>query len=171
MTLTRRQLIDRVALAGGYGAAYVTMQQLGLLAMPVVYAGPPDFAPGSGTGTSVVILGAGLAGMTAAYELGKAGYDCRILEASDRAGGRCWTIRRGTRVEEIKGEAQTCSFDDGLYFNAGPARIPAHHRAILGYCKAFGEHVSYLRAWQEGAILSAHHSIAALHQRVQGSGG
>ena len=34
-----------------------------------------------------------------------------------------------------------------------------------------GEHVSYLRAWQEGAILSAHHSIAALHERVQGSGG
>ena len=86
MGLTRRRFIDRVALAGGYGAAYVTMQRLGLLPMPVAYAGPPDLAPGSGSGTSVVILGAGLAGMTAAYELGKAGYECRILEASDRAG-------------------------------------------------------------------------------------
>ncbi len=152
MGLTRRRFIDRVALAGGYGAAYVTMQQLGLLPMPVAYAGPPDLAPGSGTGTSVVILGAGLAGMTAAYELGKAGYDCRILEASDRAGGRCWTIRRGTRVEEIKGEVQTCSFDDGLYFNAGPARIPAHHRAILGYCKAFGVDLEVFVNTNRGAL-------------------
>ena len=60
MALTRRRFIDRVARAGGYGAAYVTMQRLGLLPMPVAYAGPPDLAPGSGSGTSVVILGAGL---------------------------------------------------------------------------------------------------------------
>ncbi len=152
MPLTRRQLIDRVALAGGYGAAYVTMQQLGLLAMPVAYAGPPGLAQGSGTGTSVVILGAGLAGMTAAYELGKAGYDCRILEARDRAGGRCWTIRRGTRVEEIDKETQTCAFDDGLYFNPGPARIPGHHRAVLGYCKAFGVDLEVLVNANRGAL-------------------
>ena len=152
MTLTRRQLIDRVALAGGYGAAYVTMQRLGLLAMPVAYAGPPALTPGSGAGTSVIILGAGLAGMTAAYELGKAGYDCHILEASDRAGGRCWTIRRGTRVEEIEGETQTCGFDDGLYFNAGPARIPAHHRAVLGYCKAFGVDLEVFVNTNRGAL-------------------
>ena len=34
-----------------------------------------------------------------------------------------------------------------------------------------GEHVSYLTAWQEGAILSAHHALAALHQRVQSTRG
>ena len=157
MPLTRRQLIDRVALAGGYGAAYVTMQQLGLLATPMAYAGSPALAPGSGTGTSVVILGAGLAGMTAAYELGKAGYDCRILEASDRAGGRCWTIRRGTRVEEIKGEVQTCDFDDGNYFNAGPARIPAHHSAVLGYCKAFGVDLEVFVNTNRGALFHDDH--------------
>ncbi len=75
--------------------------------------------------------------MTAAYELGKAGYDCQILEARDRAGGRCQTIRGGDVLTEIN-SSQTCSFDDGLYFNPGPARIPYHHTALLGYCKEFG---------------------------------
>ena len=44
----------------------------------------------------VAVIGAGMAGLSAAYELGKAGYDCAVLEARDRVGGRSWTIRRGT---------------------------------------------------------------------------
>ncbi|HEX5504357.1 MAG TPA: flavin monoamine oxidase family protein, partial [Thermomicrobiales bacterium] len=46
--------------------------------------------------------------------------------------------RGGTTETEIGGPAQTCAFDDGLYLNPGPARIPQHHRALLGYCKEFG---------------------------------
>jgi monoamine oxidase len=42
-----------------------------------------------------VILGAGIAGMVAALELGKAGYECRVLEARSRPGGRNWTLRGG----------------------------------------------------------------------------
>ena len=138
MPLTRRKLLSEVGRVGGFGATYVTMQALGLLPGPEAHAAVPTLAPGSGDGTKVIILGAGLAGLTAAYELGKAGYQCIVLEARDRPGGRCWTLRHGTRVEEQGGSTQTCRFDEGLYFNPGPARIPSHHRGVLGYCKEFG---------------------------------
>lgn len=138
MPVTRRQFLGRVGLSGGYSAAYLTMQGLGLLPEARAYGGPPKLPPGSGDGVRVVILGAGLAGLTAAYELQKAGYDCTILEARDRGGGRNWTLRAGDRVSESGGPAQVCGFDEGLYFNAGAARIPSHHQALLGYCKTFG---------------------------------
>ncbi len=137
-TLTRREFLNLVGKAGGFSAAYLVMQGLGLLPDDLVHASPPELEPGSGGGSSVVILGAGLAGLTAAYLLGKAGYDCHLLEARERVGGRCWTLRRGDSVEERGHARQVCEFDDGLYFNPGPARIPANHSAVLGYCREFG---------------------------------
>jgi Flavin containing amine oxidoreductase len=68
-------------------------------------------------------------------ELCKAGYDCVVLEARDRAGGRNWTVRPGTRLDMTDGSRQICDFDEGLYWNAGAARLPSHHQAILGYCR------------------------------------
>jgi monoamine oxidase len=41
----------------------------------------------------VVIVGAGLAGLSCAYRLKQAGVNAELHEASDRIGGRCWTIR------------------------------------------------------------------------------
>src|SRR5262245_51849694 len=89
--VTRRRFINLVGKAGGYAAIYNTMAAMGLLPVPGAYAGPPQLAPDSGRGVRVVILGAGIAGLTAAYELGKGGYDCVVLEARERAGGRSWT--------------------------------------------------------------------------------
>lgn len=135
--LTRRALIAGVAQVGGAGAAYRALHALGLLPAP---GEPPAYrAPARQlAGNRVIILGAGLAGMVAAYELGERGYACTVLEARARAGGRCWTVRRGTVETEIGGGPQGCAFDEGLYFNPGPARIPHHHRALLGYCRRFG---------------------------------
>ncbi|MCH4270621.1 FAD-dependent oxidoreductase [Kerstersia gyiorum] len=48
----------------------------------------PPRLQGSGKGKRVLILGAGIAGLTSAYELRKAGYDCMIVEARPIAGGR-----------------------------------------------------------------------------------
>ena len=71
---------------GGVGAAHVAMEALGLAPVPVSYAGPPSLPPESGKGVKIVILGAGIAGLTAGFELRKAGYDITILEARDRVG-------------------------------------------------------------------------------------
>lgn len=131
MALTRRGFLTRVAAAGSVSLAYEAMTGLGLLAAPQQ---APFGLSGTVSGTRVVILGGGIAGLTVAYELGKVGYDCRVLEARARPGGRCFTVRRGT-VSEEDGPGQTCTFDDGLYLNAGPMRIPYSHQLTLGYCR------------------------------------
>jgi len=134
---TRRDFLRRVAQAGGYRATYLTMQAMGLLGTAAV-AEPLALEPGTRHGTKVIILGAGMAGLSAAYELCKAGYDCVVLEARDRVGGRNWTLRPGARLDMTDGSRQICAFDEGLYWNAGPARLPSHHQAILGYCRELG---------------------------------
>jgi monoamine oxidase len=135
---TRRGFLTQVGRAGGFGATYLIMQSLGLLPIPASRASVLQLPETLGKGKSVVILGAGISGMVAAWELSKAGYTCVILEARGRAGGRNWTIRNGTRVEMTDGTTQTCSFDEPNYFNAGPARLPSQHVTMLGYCHEFG---------------------------------
>ena len=101
-------------------------------------ARPGDWPANSGAGKSVVILGAGITGMTSAFELQKLGYSVSILEATNRAGGRIRTIRSGDVVNELT-SSQTCNFDVNgeLYFNPGPARIAHHHEFLIGYCREF----------------------------------
>lgn len=138
MALTRRALLEHIGRVGGLGAAYMAMETLGL-AIPTP-AGAENFAlpRGSGGGRSVVILGAGIAGLVSAYELGRAGYRVTILEARDRIGGRAWTIRGGDHIVQTGRPDQVATFDPGLYFNAGAARIPSTHRLILSYARRFG---------------------------------
>src|SRR5216683_800210 len=135
---TRRDFLTQVGRAGGFGATYMMMQSLGLLPVPTSQASVLRLPKTLGTGKNVVILGAGISGMVAAWELSKAGYNCTILEARGRAGGRNWTIRNGTRIEMTDGTTQTCTFEDGHYFNAGPARLPSQHVTMLGYCRELG---------------------------------
>lgn len=128
----------RAASVGGVGAAYAFARTLGLVEGEEAWAGPPLLSGGSGHGARVVILGAGVAGLAAALELGRAGYACTILEARDRVGGRVWTMRRGTTLDMTDNSRQVCTFDPDQYFNAGAARIPSHHLATLGYCRELG---------------------------------
>jgi len=132
---TRRKFLQMVGIAGGSAAVYESMVALGMLRTPEAYAGPPKLPAGAGSGKSVVILGAGVGGLTAAYELRKADYDVWILEASARTGGRSLTVRRGDAIEQMGRPNQICHFDDGLYLNAGPGRIPYHHQAVISYCR------------------------------------
>ena len=135
---TRRQFLTRLGQMGGSAAVYRAMAAMGMVLIPPGYAGPPALPEGSGRGQRVIIIGAGIGGLTAALELGRAGYECVVLEASHRAGGRNLTVRRGDRIVETDSE-QVCDFDEAphLYFNAGPARIPYHHQALLSYCREF----------------------------------
>ena len=161
--LTRRHFLTRVAAAGGASLVYETMTGLGLLAAPT--QAPFDLT-GRVSGVRVLILGAGLAGMTAAYELGKVGYDCRVLEARARPGGRVFTVRRGTLSEE-EGPSQTAGFDDGLYFNAGPMRISHHHHTTLAYCRELQVPVEVFVADSDSAYLYQTRSSSLAGQRIR----
>ena len=140
--LTRRNFLSQVGVAGGAAAVYETMVAMGMINLPTAWAGPPQLNQESGNGQSVLILGAGIGGLTTAYILNQYGYRCKILEASHRAGGRNHTARRGETVIEESQEngrtVQKCGFDSGLYINLGPGRLPYHHRRVLGYCKELG---------------------------------
>ncbi len=138
MSMTRRSFLMRVGQAGGYSAAFTTMQSLGLMPMKATSAEPIAAAAGSGKGVKVVVAGAGIGGLVSAYELRKLGYDVTLLEARERPGGRNFTGRKGTVVEFVDGEKQTCTWDDGNYQNLGPGRLPSVHGTMLGYCRELG---------------------------------
>ncbi len=133
--LSRRRLLALIGRSAGGATMYQAMTSLGLAAEST-FRGPPVLS-GARRGTKVLILGAGIAGVTAAYELRQAGYDVRILEYNTRPGGRSWTIRGGDDYTELGGAVQHARFADGEYFNPGPWRIPYHHRAVLSYAHRF----------------------------------
>lgn len=136
MSMSRRSLLQMVGLAAGTTAMYQAMTTLGF-AQESSYAGPIRLE-GDPQGAKVLILGAGLAGMTAALEMRAAGYEVEIIEYREKAGGRCWTLRGGDSYTELGGATQEVRFAEGNYLNPGPWRIPHHHHAVLDYCKRLG---------------------------------
>lgn len=79
---------------------------------------------GGGRPKKVVIIGAGMAGLVAGYELKRAGHTPVILEAQQRVGGRVYTLRQ--------------PFMEGLYAEVGAMRIPRAHKLTLEYIEKFG---------------------------------
>src|SRR5258706_5107919 len=92
--------------------------------LSIIQQGLESFTQGAGGPKKVVIVGAGMAGLTAAYELLKAGHEPIILEARQRVGGRIFTLRE--------------PFSPGLYGEAGAMRIPRSHALTLAYVEKFG---------------------------------
>ncbi len=135
-SMTRRRLLSMIGSTAGGAAMYQAMSSLGFAADSNFKA--PSRLTGAPAGASVLVLGAGIAGMVAAYELRSAGYRVQVLEYNGRAGGRNWTLRGGDRYTEMGGMTQQCRFDPGLYINPGPWRLPYHHRGMLHYCELLG---------------------------------
>lgn len=131
--VTRRDLLKMIGGVAGGVAVYNAMESLGFAAESS-YKGAAKLEGGS-KGSSVVVLGAGMAGMVAAYELRKAGYKVTLLEYRDRAGGRCWSVHSGEEFTDLGGVKQVCRFEKGDYMNPGPWRIPYHHYGVLDYCR------------------------------------
>jgi monoamine oxidase len=154
--MTRRTFLETIGQTGGGVAVHGAMRSLGLAATPAApWRRPTTRAP---LGTRVIILGAGIAGLTAAYELQKLGYDCDVIDARPRTGGRCFTIRRGQVSEEVGGPQQKAKFDPDLYLNAGPARIPHHHSTTLSYCRELGVAIEPFCSVNEAAYV---HQVSA----------
>src|SRR5690242_2861206 len=72
----------------------------------------------------VLVAGAGLAGLTAARELARAGLAVTIVDARDRTGGRAWTMREG--------------FASGQYGELGGEFIDEDHREMRRLAREFG---------------------------------
>ena len=133
--ISRRMILERLGQIGGPAAAYEAMSALNLLPAAAT-AAPLDLPPATAKGQTVAILGAGVGGLCAAYELDRAGYAVTVLEASSRAGGRSLTLRAGDSYREMgDSPVQTCAFEPGAWLNAGPGRIPHHHTHVLDYCR------------------------------------
>ena len=93
--VTKRDLLALIGTIAGSAAMYSAMTSLGL-ASDSAYKGPIELS-GDVKDASVLILGAGLAGMTAALELRKAGYKVKVLEYNLRPGGRNWRFAAAPR--------------------------------------------------------------------------
>jgi monoamine oxidase len=81
----------------------------------------PPSIPSPAKATQVLILGAGMAGLAAGYELMNRGYDVRIIETRDTAGGRVQTLRDG--------------FSQGTYADAGATFLPMEHGLTMYYAR------------------------------------
>jgi monoamine oxidase len=95
----------------------------GGLAAAAALAAKPLRASADAPRKRVLVVGAGLAGLAAAYELTQAGHEVTVLEARSRAGGRVQTLRE--------------PFADGLYVEAGAATVPETHDWTIRYAKLF----------------------------------
>ncbi|HVG06894.1 MAG TPA: NAD(P)/FAD-dependent oxidoreductase [Thermoanaerobaculia bacterium] len=110
--MTRRDLLKHAAL---------TLPALAVLPGPSLAAAQPGKVIKS---RKVIVIGAGLAGLSAAYELVQLGHDVTVLEARTRPGGRVHTLRS--------------PFADGLYAEAGAISYSDSFRHMARYVKAFG---------------------------------
>src|SRR5690242_15463112 len=108
--LSRRQFVAGIGAAGAAAA----------VGFPLVGC---DKSSGRKSG-SVVVVGAGLAGLATAYELDRKGWKVTVVEARDRVGGRVHTFRT--------------ELDFGQVAEAGGEYIDANHATLLGYAKQFG---------------------------------
>ena len=164
-SFSRRDLLAMVGKVAGGSAMYHAMTSLGF-AQASPYAGPVRLE-GAPKGATILVLGAGVAGLVAAYELRNAGYQVKVFEYNNRAGGRAWTLRGGDEYTELGSYTQRCEFDKGLYINPGPWRIPYHHYGILDYAKRLNVPLEPFMQVNYNAYLHSKNAYGGVPQRFR----
>ena len=101
----------------------------------------------------VLVLGAGLAGLAAAYELKKAGIGVTVLEARAHPGGRVLTLRD--------------PFADGLYAELGAEYLDASDEFDHRYCKEFGLKVMTARLYDAIFVRGQRFKMDAFKNKAQ----
>jgi monoamine oxidase len=122
-----RSLIGRLRSRFGPPIDAVTRREVlqGSIALgtALLLSGPRAFAkPPKPLGKSVVVIGAGFAGLAAAHELLSAGYQVTVLEARDRVSGRVVTFD---------------NFVPGRWVEGGGEYIGSNHPTWVAYAKKF----------------------------------
>jgi monoamine oxidase len=82
---------------------------------------------------TVTVIGAGLAGLSAAYELQRAGWNVTVLEARGRVGGRVYSLRK---------------FSNGLVAEGGGEFIDESHKRMLAFVEQFNLKLGKVGSWQ-----------------------
>jgi len=94
---------------------------------------------------SIAVVGAGLAGLSAAYELRRRSYEVRVFEASDRVGGRTWSDH---------------SFVAHHVMERGAELIGANHPLWLTYADTFHLAFSDVKEYETSPIYLGNHRLS-----------
>src|SRR5215216_4772913 len=113
--IDRRAFLRRTALGAAMSLSASPVRMVLMQAPTRVFRPQPQ---------KILVLGAGMAGLAAAFELVEQGHDVTILEARTRPGGRVLTLRE--------------PFADGLYAEAGAMQIFDTHTRAQRYIRQFG---------------------------------
>jgi len=120
--ITRREFIRRSLILSAGASLIISCEDNDSAPTTTIDTSPGMLGAASNT-KKVIIVGAGMSGLVAGYELVRAGHDVSILEARDRIGGRVLTIRS--------------PFANNHFAEGGAARIKPSHNLTIGYANHF----------------------------------
>ena len=120
--ITRREFIRRSLILSAGASLIISCEDNDSAPTTTIDTSPGMLGAASNT-KKVIIVGAGMSGLVAGYELVRAGHDVSILEARDRIGGRVLTIRS--------------HFSNNHFAEGGAARIKPSHNLTIGYANHF----------------------------------
>lgn len=126
------------------------------------------------TPRSCIVIGAGLAGLSAAYRLQQAGWNVTILEARGRVGGRVFSHKMGAenlvcelgaewvgeeheRVRDKWTQGAYAIYKPGQWFSLHPILSRPHGKVLFA-----GEHIADWQGFMEGAVETGQAAADAL---------